>query len=1107
MRPLPPYDASGPRHKFLEGRPIDHGQPAAIVVAIDKRKGEEQEDASYCSPILNAMEPTAAACSGTAAAAAAARDSPGDKKKSSSSSAKQQASTASSSLKFSMIPPLPASSSVVVDKENNAAPGKKRGATASVLRQQGGGTGGGLGGFKQQSPSSSQAPTMLPPSADDKSVGSAARTVTSSGGGFRRAGGSAASGGGVTPTTSLTTTGALFPPSQQQQQHNYPPPYPHNSGHHRSHIPEPKTSSSALSSPAFRPTTSTSSSSPLRTLSGTKMATSGTSSSSRGVLRYGESADALFGITDGSTDEYRNLCHSIAHGTDSENAGAWRRVLDVASSLPQPAANVDLVRLHRRATSRLSGQRNRDALAIWMSYAKAQLAAGRPDEARLTLRHVRNQRLDGGGDAGDDNDGGGAGAGRECAEYYAVLCDLEVSAGNRKAAKDALLSGIRAKAEPIQELQRRLQQLEEDRGANDVKSKKYTPSPNATGASSKRRKPNAVKGMELLASPTSQTAKNDDAMTDNSNMSMATIAEEESFTSSPNNLDAATKRTGDEMPSQALPLAPNPPHQVTDGPHPLVESSDGEQPSARKVRLPGPLAPIPPFKASAEKAPGTNDTTKRGLKRTSVGEHPASSTGPAKSETNPQPKTSATPLTGAFSSGTKSRPPKCSSGRLQRTGKLGMPKRIDPNNPSGNETDESDSDETFSTRKNDSRPASDVVAAADSKKSSSQKISRLDLGYMWEWDPDQPRTGKLSSSENDTLRDDPPTVDDTAQAPPSLTLGSVVAAATPPAKDHQKRKSMTSTAEKFSLASVEKKKRPSLSSAEVTETTALNQPAKSSEVSALIEKANVDFLPLVKESNMLRVNGVPYAKLGVIGKGGSCKVYRALSKDCSVVAIKKVKLSGMDKRAISGYANEIELLKRLRGKSAIIQMFDSQVDLTRKAIFLVMEIGDADLNHVLQQQSRKVVGSTGKSSTKRRNLNLTFIRLTWQQMLSAVHCIHENRIVHGDLKPANFLFVRGELKLIDFGIAKAIQSDDTTNIYRESQIGTLNYMSPEAIRESGGGQNGNRWKIGRVSGCYRLRCYNMDRLNQNFSLFMHCFPLLLYSRIIIVDGRRLTFGR
>jgi serine/threonine-protein kinase TTK/MPS1 len=54
-------------------------------------------------------------------------------------------------------------------------------------------------------------------------------------------------------------------------------------------------------------------------------------------------------------------------------------------------------------------------------------------------------------------------------------------------------------------------------------------------------------------------------------------------------------------------------------------------------------------------------------------------------------------------------------------------------------------------------------------------------------------------------------------------------------------------------------------------------------------------------------------------------------------------------------------------------------------------------------------------------------------MLESVHTIHEERIVHGDLKPANFVFVQGTLKLIDFGIAKAIQND-TTNIVRENQV-------------------------------------------------------------------------
>ena len=79
-------------------------------------------------------------------------------------------------------------------------------------------------------------------------------------------------------------------------------------------------------------------------------------------------------------------------------------------------------------------------------------------------------------------------------------------------------------------------------------------------------------------------------------------------------------------------------------------------------------------------------------------------------------------------------------------------------------------------------------------------------------------------------------------------------------------------------------------------------------------------------------------------------------------------------------------------------------------------------------------------------------KLLTKPVAQAVSTIHDARIVHSDLKPANFLMVEGVLKLIDFGIAKAISSD-TTSIARESQVGTLNYMSPEAIL---GGQNNIR---------------------------------------------------
>ena len=72
------------------------------------------------------------------------------------------------------------------------------------------------------------------------------------------------------------------------------------------------------------------------------------------------------------------------------------------------------------------------------------------------------------------------------------------------------------------------------------------------------------------------------------------------------------------------------------------------------------------------------------------------------------------------------------------------------------------------------------------------------------------------------------------------------------------------------------------------------------------------------------------------------------------------------------------------------------------------------------------------------------IRQLWRQMLESVSIVHAERIVHGDLKPANFLLVNGQVKLIDFGIACGIESG-TTNIHRDSPMGTISYMAPETL--------------------------------------------------------------
>ena len=129
-----------------------------------------------------------------------------------------------------------------------------------------------------------------------------------------------------------------------------------------------------------------------------------------------------------------------------------------------------------------------------------------------------------------------------------------------------------------------------------------------------------------------------------------------------------------------------------------------------------------------------------------------------------------------------------------------------------------------------------------------------------------------------------------------------------------------------------------------------------------------------------------------------------------------------------------------------------------------MECGEVDLDSILKRHI----------DSEHPKFNAGFTQFYWKEMLSCVAAIHYHNVVHSDLKPANFLLVNGSLKLIDFGIANAIQ-DNTINVHREHQVGTPNYMAPEALTFTSvditqPDDAGKLVKIGKPSDIWSLGC-------------------------------------
>lgn len=175
-----------------------------------------------------------------------------------------------------------------------------------------------------------------------------------------------------------------------------------------------------------------------------------------------------------------------------------------------------------------------------------------------------------------------------------------------------------------------------------------------------------------------------------------------------------------------------------------------------------------------------------------------------------------------------------------------------------------------------------------------------------------------------------------------------------------------------------------------------------------------------------------YRVLREIGRGGMGVVYLAERADGHFdqqVAL-KILPPGADAAALDRFARERQILADLEHPN-IARLIDGGVAAGGQP-YLVMDFvaGVAIDRHCREQR----VGL-------RRRVELLI------EVCSAVEAAHRRLIVHRDLKPSNILVTReGQVKLLDFGIAKLIREDRGGGTVTAARFLTPQYASPEQIR-------------------------------------------------------------
>lgn len=187
--------------------------------------------------------------------------------------------------------------------------------------------------------------------------------------------------------------------------------------------------------------------------------------------------------------------------------------------------------------------------------------------------------------------------------------------------------------------------------------------------------------------------------------------------------------------------------------------------------------------------------------------------------------------------------------------------------------------------------------------------------------------------------------------------------------------------------------------------------------------------------------------IGIVGEGAYGIVYKCRNKETKeYVAIKKFKESE-DEIVKKTMRRELKVLQILKNDN-IVEF--KQAFKQKGNLYLVFEFIDKNLLELLEQSP------TGLSPQLIKNLIF--------QLCKAVKYLHDQNIIHRDVKPENLLIDnKMNLKLCDFGFARKILNNKNENL--TDYVATRWYRSPELLITGGiYGPEVDYWAIGCIMG-------------------------------------------